>query len=478
MKDSFDVELARFGARLELARRHLYDYCLLQYPGFYKPNRTFLKDICNQIEGFVKHSPKRFLILNAPPRHGKSLTAQSATAWLLGDNPANRVMTASYNERLASTFSKNVRNIIQTKKAGDKVVYQDIFPNVAVQYGDASAQMWTIEGQNQTSYLATSPNGTATGFGCDFLICDDLIKNAVEAYNTNVLDDIWSWFTDTMLSRLEGQRKVIVIMTRWAKGDLAGRILEAFPDEVELITYQACNDQGAMLCDDILNTKDYEFLKREMSLDIFEANYNQKPIDIKGRLYSEFKEWEKKPEGEVKNYTDTADTGSDFLCSISYTVFENEAYITDLVFTDEPMEITEEATADLLYRSEVNRANVESNNGGRGFARNVERILREKHGSNRTIITPVPQTKNKESRILASSAWVQNHVYMPPNWKTRWPEFYKQVMEYQRKGKNAHDDAADVLAAIFEEITGKRKPQIINNIDNPTKRRHRRTFER
>ena len=142
------------------------------------------------------------------------------------------------------------------------------------------------------------------------------------------------------------------------------------------------------------------------------------------------------------------------------------------------MEVTEDATADLFSRSDVNRANIESNNGGRGFARNVERILRENYGSNKTVITPVPQSKNKESRILASSAWVQNHVYMPPNWKTRWPEFYKQVMSYQRKGKNTHDDAVDVLAAIFEDITGKRKPQIINNIDNPTKRRHRRTFER
>lgn len=476
MKDSFDVELARFGARLELARRHLYDYCLLQYPSFYKPKRTFLKDICNQIERFVKHSSKRFLILNAPPRHGKSLTAQSATAWLLGDNPANRVMTASYNERLASTFSKNVRNIIQTKKVGDRVVYSDIFPGVSVQYGDASAQMWTLEGQSQTSYLATSPNGTATGFGCNFLICDDLIKNAVEAYNENTLDDIWSWFTDTMLSRLEGQKKVIVIMTRWAKGDLAGRILEAFPDEVELITYQAQNEQGVMLCDDILNIEDYEFLKREMSLDIFEANYNQKPIDVKGCLYSEFKEWEVKPDGEVKNYTDTADTGSDFLCSVSYVVFENEAYITDLVFTDEPMEVTEGKTADLFHRSNVAQAFIESNNGGRGFARNVGRILSDEYNSNRTIITPRPQSKNKESRILTSSAWVQNHVYMPPNWKTRWPEFYKQVMEYQRKGKNAHDDAVDVLAAIFENITAQPEPEVITT-DEIDDGYYRRPFE-
>jgi predicted phage terminase large subunit-like protein len=171
--------------------------------------------------------------------------------------------------------------------------------------------------------------------------------------------------------------------------------------------------------------------------------------------------WDILPEGKVYNYTDTADTGSDFLCSINFIEHDKEAYITDLVFTDEAMEVTEKQVAELLHNGQVNESRIESNNGGRGFARNVESLLRNLFNSNRVIIRPVPQTHNKESRILASSAWVQQHVYMPPNWNKKWPEFYRQVMSYQRKGRNAHDDSVDVLAAIYETITTAARPTVI-----------------
>lgn len=474
--------LAKFDERrvdVALAHNSLWDFCRVLYPSFYAENRQFLRDMCDKIEDFAVNSSKRFLIINAPPRHGKSITAQCLTAWLLGKNPAYRIMTASYNERLASTFSRNVRNMIQTESVGEKIVYSDIFPKTKVKYGEAAAQMWSIENQSQVSYLATSPNATATGFGCDFLICDDLIKSAEDAYNENSLNDTWEWFTNTMLSRLEGNRKVIVIMTRWAEKDLAGHIIEAFEDDLELITYKAQVD-GKMLCDDILDTESYAFLKQEMNIDILEANYSQTPIDVQGRLYHDFKEWNELPEdaegnrlGITKNYTDTADTGSDFLCSINYVVYENEAYITNLVFSDEPMEITEPAVAELLNSEKVSQAVIESNNGGRGFARNVESILKQKYNSNITQIMPRTQSQNKISRILTSSAWVQNHVYMPFGWKQRFPEFYRQVMNYQRKGKNAHDDAVDVLAAIFESITAQLTPTVIDKNAPLGSRRHR-----
>lgn len=447
-------EVIKLGAKLELARRHLYDFCQVLFPNFYKDERTYLKEFCESVENFINDKDKRFLIINMPPRHGKSLTDQCLTEWLLGRDPTCRVMTASYNEDVASVFSKNVRNTIQTEKIGERVVFSDMFPKTKVKYGDASAKKWTIDGQSQISYLATSPNGTATGFGCDYLICDDLIKSAEEAYNETALDNTYQWFVNTMLSRLEGQKKCIIIMTRWSSRDLAGRIMDAFPDECEIIKYQVQDGNGKMLCEDILNEKDMNLIKREMNVDIFEANYNQTPIDVKGRLYQEFKEWEKLPSGKIINFTDTADTGSDFLCSINGVVSEKEFYISDLVFTDESMEITEPKVTELLFSGAVNVSRIESNNGGRGFARNVQRLMNERYGSNRTQIESVPQTHNKESRILASSAWVQNHVYMPPNWRTRFPEFYKQVMSYQRKGKNAHDDALDVLASIYEFVCG------------------------
>ena len=111
--------------------------------------------------------------------------------------------------------------------------------------GDAQAHLWSLEGQNN-SYLATSPTGTATGFGCSLMIIDDIIKNSEEAYNANIKEGHWDWFTNTMLSRLEEGGKIIIIMTRWASDDLAGRAIEHFKDDplfkAKVITMKALQD--------------------------------------------------------------------------------------------------------------------------------------------------------------------------------------------------------------------------------------------
>ena len=168
---------------------------------------------------------------------------------------------------------------------------------------------------------------------------------------------------------------------------------------------------------------------RAMGEDIASANYQQEPIDIKGRLYSNFKTYTEIPmeNGKplftvIRNYTDTADQGDDYLCSICYGVYNKEAYVLDVLYTKEPMEITEPATAKMLYENDVNIADIESNNGGRGFARQVERILREKYNSNKTKIKWFHQSQNKKARILSNATWVMEHVYFPVNWKDRWPE--------------------------------------------------------
>lgn len=202
-----------------------------------------------------------------------------------------------------------------------------------------------MEGSGQANYLATSPTGTATGFGCTLMIIDDLIKNAQEAYNEAVLQKHIDWFNNTMLSRTETGFKLIIIMTRWASNDLAGYVLENF-DNVKHINYQAVQEDGSMLCKDILNKEDYELKTKNMNKDIIYANYQQEPIDVKNRLYSKFKTYEKLPLAHyVMNYTDTADEGDDFLCSIDYQMFNNEYYILDIIYTQEAMEVTEPAVA-------------------------------------------------------------------------------------------------------------------------------------
>lgn len=448
--------------KLALARKDFFSYCNLKAPDFYKKNRKYLIELCNEFQAFYEGDDE-VLIVNMPPRHGKSRTAGLFVEWVLGRNKNEKIMTGSYNETLSTVFSKNVRNSIQEVKVDEnKIVYSDIFPNTRIKQGDGAMNLWSLEG-GYNNYLATSPTGTATGFGCTLMIIDDLIKNAQEAYNEEVLQKHWDWFTNTMLSRLEEGGKIIIIMTRWATGDLAGRALEHYKEQgvkIKHITMKALQDDGSMLCDEILSYESYQAKIKAMGIDIASANYQQEPIDIKGKLYSSFKTYEKIPTDasgnplftSIRNYTDTADTGDDYLCSINYGVYNGEAYVLDVLYTKAPMEVTEPATAEMIYRDGVNVADIESNNGGRGFARSIERILREKYHSNKTQINAFHQSKNKQARILSNATWVMNHIYFPVNWKDRFPEYYEAMVKYQREGKNLHDDAPDATTGIAEKI--------------------------
>lgn len=452
-------------AKRELARREFFYFCNLMASDFYKPERRYLVELCEALQSFYEDEKAKVLIINEPPRHGKSRTASLFVEWVLGRNPAEKIMTGSYNNILSATFAKNVRNAIQEVKADDNItVYSDIFPNVRIKRGDAAMDMWSLDG-GYNSYLATSPSGTATGFGCSLLIIDDIIKNAEEAYNETAKEKSWLWFTNTMLSRLEEGGKILIIMTRWASDDLAGRAIEHFGKAAKVITMKALQPDGTMLCDEILSRHSYEEKVRAMGADIASANYQQEPIDLKGQLYSSFKTYDRIPVDTngnplftaIRNYTDTADTGSDYLCSIVYGVYNGEAYVLDLLYTKDAMEETEPATAAMLYRNGVNVADFESNNGGRGFARQVRRILQDTYKSNKTVINTFAQTKNKTARILSNSTWVMEHVYFPTNWKDRWPEYHRAMTRYQREGKNANDDAQDATTGIAEKINA---PQI------------------
>lgn len=435
-------------ARLELARRDFFEYCKLTAPDFYKEDRSFLKNMCNELQEFYE-SNEQILVINLPPRHGKSRTAGKFVEWIFGQNNKEKVMTGSYNETLSGTFAKTVRDTIASEKTEGVLVYSDIFPNTKIKYGEASASKWALNGSNQANYLATSPTGTATGFGCSIMIIDDLIKNVQEAYNETVLQKQIDWFNNTMLSRTENNFKLIIIMTRWASNDLAGYILENF-ENVRHINYKAVQDDGTMLCEEVLSKKDYDLKTKNMNKDIVYANYQQEPIDIKNRLYSNFKTYDKLPPAHyIMNYTDTADEGSDYLCSIDYLMYNKEYYILDIIYTQEPMEKTEPAVAQMMTKDKVGYANIESNNGGRGFARNVQRELKELKNTH-TKIHWFHQSENKVARILSNSTAVMNNIYFPVNWKDRFPEFAKHILHYIRDGKNEHDDAEDCLTGVYE----------------------------
>lgn len=441
------------GARLELCRRHFFDYCQYVAPDFYLDDRQYLREICQALEEFENDS-NEFLIVDAPPRFGKSRTLCLYVQWLFGRNPKYRVMTGSYNEILSSTFAKSVRDAIMERWGK----YGWVFPGVRIKEGDAAMSLWSLDGSEQKSYLATSPSGTATGFGADFIIVDDIIKSAYEANNPTILQKHWDWFANTMYSRLEGKRKVLIFMTQWSQGDLPHRCREHFSEigvKVKSLNYGAVKPDGSMLDDRILPRADYENKKATMDPVTFEANYDGVDIQTTDGLYDvrSFKTYAlgTEPRGPiVRSRVDTADEGSDWLVKITYVRQGDAIYVLDVYASQQKMELTEPECAKRDKELGVNRCLTESNNGGKGFSRFVEERSRAM-GNTLTIYEWKPTTKNKEARILTQASRVQNCFVWPSDWAVRWRECYNSFAGYKKSGGNAHDDIEDVATAICED---------------------------
>jgi predicted phage terminase large subunit-like protein len=451
------------------ARDSFWEYCKIINPKFYRDDRPYLRELGEDLQAFYERrliNPKtkeayRKFMMNLPPRHGKSYILTLFCQWVFGRNFLEQIITVSYNETLSGRFARNVRDGIDATKADDKItIFRDMFPTVQIKFGDAATQMWALEG-SFFSYLAAGFGGTITGIGCSIGIIDDPIKSAKEAYNDRVLEEQWSWYCDTFLSRLEEGALQIVNMTRWSTKDLCGHLLDAEADDWYVFKRQAYNEEtGQMLCPSLLSYASYQDKARKTSAPIMNANYQQTPVDIEGRLYPSFQVYTALPKFErVISYTDTADEGTDYLCSIVAGQAEGRAYALDVIYTPKPMEVTEPLVAKQLFLNKVGYARIESNNGGRGFARKVQDLLWQTHKTRKPHIEWFHQGENKKARILTNCSSVMNDFLMPLDWESRWPEFAVAMQTYQAAGKNPHDDAPDAATGIIEtmEINPKRR---------------------
>ena len=449
-------------AAILAARLNFWAYCLAVEPDFYTLNRPHLEKLCVTLNNFYFGLPLdssgviyKNLMINMPPQHGKTRTLVNFTDWVLGKNNSERIIAGSYNDEAATDFSKYARDgITRAKMDPDDIVFSDVFPDTKVKRGTASYNKWALEGQH-FNYLGAGIGGSVTGKGATIQIADDLVKSAEDALNENYLTRAWTWFSSTFLSRISadaGRLLKIACMTRWHKDDPCGRLLKIEPDEWHIVKMEAFDGEN-MLCPDFLDYDTYKGIKRLMLEEIFKANYHQEPMDMQGRLYKSLKTYEELPSSfeKIKAYVDTADTGDDYLAAGIYGISNGACYLLDVYYTTEGMEVTEPGLKNRLVKNAVNVCDVESNSGGRGFARNVKRLLKE-DGVSSIVVGWFFQSKNKKSRILSESRNVQENIFFPADWKVRWPEFYEHVTNYQKAGKHDHDDAEDMLTGIAERL--------------------------
>ncbi len=507
--------------------KELQAYCLsaslnyVKYSFWRENGRPFIvdnyhKELCKAIDGVFDGRIKK-LMVNIAPRYSKTeLFVKRFIGNGLAINPAAKFIHLSYSEDLAFDNSNEVRESVKMP------YYQQIFPYVQLSKSTDSKKKWYTEAGG--GVYATSTGGQVTGFGAGdtdsqlnnphlsdeertdlekqlmllseliseldgidqsdedipfkgALIIDDPLKPD-DAISETKREAVNRRYETTIRSRVNSRNTpIIIIMQRLHEHDLCGYLMEIEGDEWTIISipclFEDENGNETALSPRKHTVSELKKL-REKDPYVFDTQYQQDPTPIEGLMYREFRTYDTIPFSKnviKKNYTDTADTGSDFLCSICYDELPTGNYVTDVLYTDKPMEYTEPETAKMLAKNRTELAIVESNNGGRGFARNVEKTLREM-GNTSTTIDWFHQTENKQVRIFTKSADVNNMTFFPSDWENLWPAFAKAVKTYRKEGKNAHDDGPDALTGTVEKrgiirrITDDEVEDIINAFGN------------
>ena len=432
------------------------------------------------LEAFAAGRIRR-LIVTMPPQHGKSVGATTLLpAYVLGLDPDLRVAIASYSGALASKFN---RRIVESRE------YAALFPATTIKQGaKPPGYIRTVDEVEvigrRGGLLSVGREGSLTGNRVDCFILDDLYKDALEANSPIVRANCWEWYTSVVRTRMHNASRELIVFTRWHEEDLIGTLAAREP-VVEFTRWAQLDG----LSPDTWLHLNFEALKASPPTEVdprvpgealwegqqgralleakrrldplqFESMYQGHPSSREGLLYGlNFAEYDQLPHEIVRraNYTDTADTGDDYLCSLSYAVdADGVVYITDAVYSREPMEVTEPLVAGMLLRSDTRQAAVESNNGGRGFARSLQALAPSVR------IEWFHQGANKEARILSNSATALHLVRFPRGWNLRWPELYAHLTTYRRRFRaNRWHDAADVVTGIVErEAPGRNRARV------------------
>lgn len=441
------------------------------------------------VDGYCKR-----LIINMPPRYGKTEVAiKSFISWGFALNPKCRFLHLSYSDLLVNDNSDTIRNIMM------EPLYRELFPKSVLASEKGSAKRWKTKAGGEL--YAVSTQGQVTGFGAGNLDKDpeDLANDALDLITGDPeIDDILTMmdasnnvfqgaividdplkpeeadsdivrerinmrFESTIRNRTNSRNTpIIIIMQRLHEHDLCGYLQEIEEGEWEVLSLPAVMSDPATGEEHALwpmkHSLEELYKLRTINPLIFDTQYMQDPTPKEGLMYAEgFRTYtrDELPAGKDAlrrwNYTDTADTGSDFLCSICFIDTPTTVYVTDVEFTDAPMEVTERTVPDMLTRNGTREALIEANNGGRGYARKIKERLRTRLRNFNCAVKYFTQTNNKQSRIYTNSAGVMNDIVFPQGWERMWPKFYAAIMTYRKDNKKKqHDDAPDCLTGVYE----------------------------
>lgn len=438
---------------VRLSRLNFFEFCLYYDKEFFL-RREFLQKVAQVFEWvyteYLEGRPRRVSV-SMPPRAGKSYICSLFCAWWLGKLPELSVMRNTCTATLYMKFSYDVRKIVRSAK------YREIFPGSKLSRDKQNIAGWNLETAKQVSYFGAGVGGTIIGFGANIAITDDLYSGMVDAISHTYNDTVHAWKESDHDSRKERNCPEIYIGTRWTKNDVIGKALESGKiDREQKIQAMVINPETGeyeTFCDDVKTTEEYLAMKKDIEESIWEAEWMQEPIESKGLLFPKsglhffdpkYVDFE---DAECKFlYVDPANKGGDDLSAPHCYLIEDRIYIPNVIYNRDGTDLNGPRLIDKLVKTKTPFCQIEGNFGWALFAKEIRSKVQEKFDD--CEIRILNNTLNKETRILAMSAFIKNHFYFDMNYESdpEYRSFIRNLTGYLKEGKSQHDDAPDSLA--------------------------------
>ena len=286
---------------IKAAQTNILDYTRYTMPEFRESWHH--RKMASLLDEFVNKEILR-LIIDLPPRHTKSeFVSRRLPSYILGRNPDAKIISCSYGADLASMMNRDVQKILEEE------AYHDVFPDTSLNVSNIrtisgtplrNSEIFEVVGHKGV-YKCAGVGGAITGYGMDYGIIDDPIKNREEAESPVYREKVWQWYQSTFRSRRQKGAAILLTMTRWHEDDLAGRLLDlaeknpnadqwevfslpALTDDEPLAEYDERTGPGEALWPDEFSVTD--LLSTKASLTVYEwlSLYQQRPSAAAGNL--------------------------------------------------------------------------------------------------------------------------------------------------------------------------------------------------
>lgn len=431
-------------------RNHLHDFvkgCIIdQREGWI--DGAHIRLICETVQTFLESSDKRILCLSMPPRHMKSVILSNALpCWWILKHPQDEIMLVSYGQELARENLRACRQLMH-----DPSVVK-VFGEHPEDVSTADAVQLSGKTNGRPNLVASGVGGGLTGKGCNILVVDDPIKDAMEAESETYRRRLVDWFNMVATSRLAPGGKVIIVATRWTYNDLIAYEIENVPDMVEVLNFPAISDEGLALWPERFSVAELLDKKRTMGSREFEAQYQGRPTPAEGGLVK--RDWLQTAQPNPPSVYrvrawDMAATegGGDWTsgCLMSYDSRTGAFVVEDMVHIQKSPAGVEEAVRSCAMADGMDVRIVKETEGGSAgvtvdeyYARHVL-VGHDFHG--------IRPTGPKDVRARPMIAALENGTlrFASGSWtRALWDELLQFPL-------GAHDDQVDAMAYAYNEL--------------------------